>query len=94
MTQWRLGLEVTKLGGLLPSQAYHPSTSYGMSPYQGDTYKRTAVVSLGQLTDLSSAVVQSVATDLARGLNLDRAAFPYTDIADMARRLGTRQVAC
>jgi hypothetical protein len=85
--QWRLGLRVTGLRGLYPSQHYHPSRSYGFSPFQTDTYTRTAVVSLQQLIDPSSAVVETVAANLARGLNLDRLVFPYSDIGQLAAKL-------
>jgi hypothetical protein len=88
--QWRLGLHITGLHGLYPSQAYHESLGYGYNPFQTESYTRAAVVSIEQMTGPSSAVVEAVAADLARGLRLDRVVFPYTDIADMASRLKAR----
>jgi hypothetical protein len=89
--QWRLGLHITSLRGLYPSQAYQESLSgYGFTPFQTESYTRTSVVSIEQMTDPSSVVVEAVAADLARGLRLDRVVFPYTDIAHMARKLAAR----
>ena len=88
---WRLGLRITGLRGLLPSQAFHEAGGeYAFNPFQTDTYQRSAVVSVEQLRDPSSTVVETVAADFARGLKLHRRAFPYTDLADMGRKLGAR----
>jgi hypothetical protein len=87
--QWRLGLRITGLRGLYPSQKYHPSRGgHRFNPFQTDSYTRITAVRVEQMSDPSSAVVEAVAADLARGLNLDRLAFPYTDIGHMARKLG------
>jgi hypothetical protein len=89
--QWRLGVKATGLRGLYPSQKYgHRArfSGYRFSPFPTDTYVRTSVVSAAQLGDPSSTVVESVVTDLARGLGLNGVAFPYTSIGDMARRFG------
>lgn len=86
--QWRLGVHATGLQGLYPSQRH--SQSYGghrFTQFPNDTYTRTSVVGLDQLTDPSSAVVESVLTNLARGLNLDRTIFPYTHMEELERKL-------
>ena len=90
--QWRVGVKATGLRGLYPSQKYgHRARfdGYRFSPFPIDTYVRTSVVSAEQLADPSSTVVETVATDLARGLGLDGVTFPYTSIEDMARKLSS-----
>ena len=69
----------------IPTQVFG---SYGFTPYPNDTYVGTAIVSVDQLTDGSSIAMESVASKFARGLNLDRLAFPYTNINEMQKRFG------
>jgi hypothetical protein len=87
---WRLGLYLTGLKDLQPSLAFH--SSFGgrraHARFATDTYLRTANLTVDAMAAQTSEAVQSVATDFARGLGLAEMAFPYTDPADMARRLG------
>jgi hypothetical protein len=82
------GVHLDGLRGLFPSQRYH--AGYGgrsFTAYPSDSCTRTATVPLELLADTSSAAVQTVLTNLARGLNIERTVFPYAHPRDLERKL-------
>jgi hypothetical protein len=83
---WRAGVFVTGLRGLLPSQAYHESSSGRFSPYPTDEYVRTTETTTREMTEEPPAVVERLSKGFLRGLGLAERFLPYADPADIARR--------
>lgn len=83
---WRLGVMVTKLRGLVPSQAHSQVGFQRFLPYPSEEYVVTAQSTTREIAEETSAVVERLAKGLLRGLGIDRRFLPYSEPAEIARR--------
>ncbi len=87
--EWRIGLHLTELKGLPPTQAIGSSRmAYRVPAFQTDTYTKVITATLQQLLSPGSEVVEALAGDLARGLGIANKAFPYKDLSELRSRMG------
>ncbi len=85
---WRIGVLVTKLRGIVASQAH---SAYGFQrflPFPSEEYFAVAHATTREMADGTPAVVERVAKNLLRGLGVDGRFFPYREPADLIQRGG------
>jgi hypothetical protein len=83
---WRTGVFVTRLRGLVPSQAHSHVGFRSYPPFPADEYLATTPTTTREMSEAASAVVERLARRLLRGLNVDQQFLPYDRPADIARR--------
>jgi hypothetical protein len=83
---WRVGAMVTKLRGLVPSQAHSNLGFQRFLPYPSDEYLVTSQTTTREMAEETPAVVGRLAKGLLRGLGVDGRFLPYSDPAEINRR--------
>jgi hypothetical protein len=83
---WRAGLHLTRLRGLLPSQAFTHVGLQRFHPFQTDEYARTTQSNTLEMLEQPAAVVERLTSGLLRGLGVEGRFLPYGDPADLPRR--------
>jgi hypothetical protein len=83
---WRVGVLVTKLRGLLPSQSLNQLGFQRFLPYRSEEYVTTVQTTTREMTEATPAVVERLAKGLLRGLGVDRRFLPYDDPSEINLR--------
>jgi hypothetical protein len=83
---WRVGVLVTRLRGLVPSQAHSHVGFQWFLPYPSADYVTTTHTTTREMAEETPAVVERLAKGLLRGLGVDRRFLPYGDPSEIARR--------
>ncbi|OZE92965.1 hypothetical protein CH299_29090 [Rhodococcus sp. 14-2686-1-2] len=86
--QWQVGVSIDNLNGLKPSESHHRDFYRfdETEPYDRSTYEAVAMTSTQELEEHPSAVVERLLKNFLRGMGLDRAYFPYTDLSEKISR--------
>lgn len=82
---WRAGVLVTKLRGLLPSQAHSDLGFQRFSSYPAEDYEAVTTTTTLELVEHPPAVVERLTRRLLRGLGVEGRFLPYTDPAELLR---------
>jgi len=83
---WRAGLFVTRLRGLLPSQAYDEMSYRRFTPYPAEEYSQTTMSTTREMAEDTAAVVARLAKGLLRGLSVADRFLPYEHPRDLGQR--------
>ena len=84
---WRIGLLVTGLRGLVPTQAHSEAGFQRFVPYPAEDYVKVEQATTRQLVEQTPTVVERLVKGLLRGLGVDRRFLPYTDPSEIAARI-------
>jgi hypothetical protein len=83
---WRAGALVTRLRGLVPSQAHSHVGFQRFLPYPSEEYVATVHTTTREMSEETPAVVERLAKGLLRGLGVDRRFLPYSEPVEINRR--------
>jgi hypothetical protein len=68
--QWRLGILIDRLKGVLPADRLHPMSGSVGGPYSRDTYERITSATTEELTGAPGQVAERLVAPLLRGLGV------------------------
>ena len=83
---WRVGVLVTRLRGVMPSQAHSHMGFQRFAPYPAEEYVAVRETTTGEMVEETPVVVERVAKGLLRGLGVDHRLLPYGDPSEIALR--------